>query len=169
VDAVVPVGSWSRRIVITGLHASAHIGWTADERASPQLLVLDLVLDLVSGDRVSGNRVLGDRVLGDRVAEERVAGNLVSGDRVSGNLVSGALSAPIDDLAGTVDYAELSARVAELVAHSSRRLLEALAGDVLTEVLRDRRVDAATVTVHKPGAPMSVEVDDVAVVVSGRS
>jgi dihydroneopterin aldolase len=149
VDAVVPVGSWSRRIVITGLHASAHIGWTADERASPQLLVLDLVLDLVSGDRV--------------------AGNLVSGDRVSGNLVSGALPAPIDDLAGTVDYAELSARVAELVAHSSRRLLEALAGDVLTEVLRDRRVDAATVTVHKPGAPMSVEVDDVAVVVSGRS
>jgi dihydroneopterin aldolase len=149
VDAVVPVGSWSRRIVITGLHASAHIGWTADERASPQLLVLDLVLDLVSGDRVSGN--------------------LVSGDRVSGNLVSGALPAPIDDLAGTVDYAELSARVAELVAHSSRRLLEALAGDVLTEVLRDRRVDAATVTVHKPGAPMSVEVDDVAVVVSGRS
>lgn len=128
------------RILLTGLRVEARIGWTAQERATPQPLVLDLDLTLVD-DRAN-----------------------VDGLNIDG-LNTDDLEA--DDLKSTVDYAVLAGTVADLVAGSSRRLLEALAGDVLAEVLRDRRVDAATVTVHKPGAPLSVRVDDVAVVVSG--
>lgn len=76
---------------------------------------------------------------------------------------------PGDELSGTVDYADLAERVAAVVSATPRRLIETVAADVLAETLRDRRVDAATVTVHKPDAPLPVALDDVAVVVSGRS
>lgn len=74
-----------------------------------------------------------------------------------------------DELTGTVDYADLAGRVAAVVVAAPRRLIETVAAEVLAEILSDRRVDAATVTVHKPHAPMPVAVDDVAVVVEGRS
>lgn len=121
-----------RRIVLTGLRVHTRVGWTEDERAVAQLLLIDLELSL----------------------------SVRPGDH------PGALG---DELAATVDYADLAGRVAAVVAAAPRRLIETVAADVLAETLRDRRVDAATVTVHKPDAPLPVAVDDVAVVVSGRS
>lgn len=68
-----------------------------------------------------------------------------------------------DDLDDTVDYAALARQVAAAAGGGQHRLIESVAADVLDAVLDDRRVAAAEVTVHKPRAPLEVEVDDVAV------
>jgi len=138
------------RIVLRGVHVHARVGWGAEERRTPQLLLIDLDLAL-------------DLAL--------TAGGLTAGDLMAagpGPVGSAGDDAERDDLADTVDYAELAGRVAATVSASGRRLLETVASDVLTEVLRDRRVHAATVTVHKPRAPLPVAVDDVAVVRTRR-
>lgn len=131
------------RIVLRGLRVSTRVGWGEQERQVPQLLVLDLELELTP-------------------PPGPVAGP------TPGPTPGPAAAAAPEDLELTVDYAELAGRVAGLVAGRTRRLLETVAGDVLTEVLRDGRVDAATVTVHKPAAPLPVDVDDVAVVRTRR-
>ena len=56
-----------------------------------------------------------------------------------------------DDLAATVDYAALHARVVALVAEESHALLERLAQRLLDICFEDRRVCEATVTIEKPG------------------
>ena len=70
-----------------------------------------------------------------------------------------------DDLADAVDYAELSSRLAAVVAGEPVALLERLAALLAEECLRDRRVRTAEVRVAKPSAPVEVEVAEVAVVV----
>lgn len=70
-----------------------------------------------------------------------------------------------DDLADTVDYGALAEDAAAVVAGPARRLIEAVAGEVAGRVLRDARVAAVEVTLHKPQAPIDVPFDDVAVVV----
>jgi len=138
------------RIVLRGVHVHARVGWGAEERRTPQLLLVDLDLALTAGNLTAGNPVAAGAGPG------------------RGPVGSAGDDAERDDLADTVDYAELAGRVAATVSASGRRLLETIASDVLTEVLRDRRVDAATVTVHKPRAPLPVAVDDVAVVRTRR-
>jgi len=69
-----------------------------------------------------------------------------------------------DDLADTVDYGELAKRATAIVAGPPRNLIEAVAADIADDVMRDERVHAAEVTIHKPQAPIPLEFSDVAVV-----
>jgi len=57
-----------------------------------------------------------------------------------------------DDIADTVDYGAVARSVAEHVAGSSFRLLEALAESVADVCLADARVTRVDVRVRKPGA-----------------
>lgn len=76
------------------------------------------------------------------------------------------LTAPAasDDLADTLDYADVAARVAGAVAATRFTLLEALADHLCALVLEDARAAEVEVRVAKPAAPMPVELDEVAVV-----
>jgi dihydroneopterin aldolase len=68
-----------------------------------------------------------------------------------------------DKLSDTVDYGELAQALVRIVTGEPVNLIETLAGRLLTECLADPRVGAATVSVHKPGAPIPHEFADVAV------
>ncbi len=72
-------------------------------------------------------------------------------------------AAASDELADTVDYGDLAQRLAAVVAGDPVNLLETLVGRLAQECLADPRVRAATVTVHKPQAPISHQFTDVAV------
>jgi len=56
-----------------------------------------------------------------------------------------------DELSDTLDYAAVAARVSGIVRDRSFRLLERLAGELLSDLMRDERVDSATVGIAKPG------------------
>lgn len=70
-----------------------------------------------------------------------------------------------DDLAHTLDYGGLAERAAAVVAGEPYDLIETVAGKIAEGVLRDGRVGAVEVTVHKPSAPIPLTFDDVAVTV----
>jgi dihydroneopterin aldolase len=74
-----------------------------------------------------------------------------------------AAAADSDDLADTVDYAELAGRLVAVVTGPPVNLIETLADRLVTVCLADPRVDAAEVTVHKPDAPVPHSFADVAV------
>jgi dihydroneopterin aldolase len=74
-------------------------------------------------------------------------------------------AAASDELGDTVDYGDLAQRLAAVVAGEPVNLLEALAARLADECLTDVRVAAATVTVHKPQAPIPLSFADVAVTV----
>jgi dihydroneopterin aldolase len=63
-------------------------------------------------------------------------------------------SAASDDLADTIDYAEVFALVGGVVEGESHRLIEALAGAIADAVLATTTADAVTVRVRKPRAPL---------------
>lgn len=69
-----------------------------------------------------------------------------------------------DDLADTIDYGELAKRAADIVGGPPRNLIEAVAADIADDVMRDERVHAVEVTIHKPQAPIPLTFTDVAVV-----
>jgi dihydroneopterin aldolase len=74
-----------------------------------------------------------------------------------------------DDLVDTVDYGQVTERVAALAAKSSFQLLEALAGAVADEALAtDDRIEAAAVTVRKLRPPIGRDVATVGVRVVRR-
>lgn len=61
-----------------------------------------------------------------------------------------------DDLGLTLDYGEAYRVVRELVEGPSRDTLEAVAEDIVSALLdRFRRIEAVTVRVKKPGAPIA--------------
>jgi dihydroneopterin aldolase len=70
-----------------------------------------------------------------------------------------------DDLASTVHYGELATALAAVVAGEPVSLLETLADRLADVCLADRRVMAATVTVHKPSAPIPLTFSDVSVTI----
>lgn len=70
-----------------------------------------------------------------------------------------------DDLTETVHYGELATRVAEIVGGEPRDLIETVAAEVAADVLKDERIDAAEVTIHKPNAPIPLDFADVAVTI----
>jgi 7,8-dihydroneopterin aldolase/epimerase/oxygenase len=72
-------------------------------------------------------------------------------------------AAASDDVADTVHYGELADALAKVVAGEPVNLIETLADRLAGVCLADLRVAAATVTVHKPGAPIPLEFADVAV------
>ncbi|HLU43532.1 MAG TPA: dihydroneopterin aldolase [Natronosporangium sp.] len=68
-----------------------------------------------------------------------------------------------DELADTVDYGVLADRLVAVLTGPPVRLIETLATRLAAECLADPRVAAATVTVHKPQAPLPHQFTDVAV------
>jgi dihydroneopterin aldolase len=73
-------------------------------------------------------------------------------------------AATSDDLADTFDYGVLAQRAATVVAGPARNLIETVAGEIAEDVMKDPRVNAVEVTVHKPQAPIPQTFIDVAVV-----
>jgi dihydroneopterin aldolase len=74
-----------------------------------------------------------------------------------------ASAAASDDVADTVHYGDLAERLVKIVEGDPVNLIETLADRLATACLADDRVTAATVTVHKPQAPIPHEFADVAV------
>jgi 7,8-dihydroneopterin aldolase/epimerase/oxygenase len=70
-----------------------------------------------------------------------------------------------DDLAATVDYGALAQALAQVVGGEPVNLLETLAERLAAVCLGDERVDVATVTVHKPQAPVPLTFADLAVTI----
>jgi dihydroneopterin aldolase/2-amino-4-hydroxy-6-hydroxymethyldihydropteridine diphosphokinase len=73
-----------------------------------------------------------------------------------------------DDLSRTADYGALAEQLAAAVAADPVDLIETLAQRLLTICLETPLVQAATVRVHKPSAPIALPFDDVTVTLSGR-
>jgi 7,8-dihydroneopterin aldolase/epimerase/oxygenase len=73
-------------------------------------------------------------------------------------------AAASDDLTDTYDYGVLAERAAAVIAGPVRDLIETVAGEIAEDVMKDQRVHAVEVTVHKPQAPIPQKFDDVAVV-----
>jgi len=74
-----------------------------------------------------------------------------------------AKAAATDDVTETVHYGELAEALVAVVAGEPVNLIETLADQLVDVCLEDERVAAATVTVHKPQAPIPHEFADVAV------
>jgi dihydroneopterin aldolase len=70
-----------------------------------------------------------------------------------------------DELSQTVDYGALAQRLADVVSGEPVNLLEALAARLVEVCLAEPRVQIATVTVHKPQAPIPLAFHDVAVTI----
>lgn len=74
-------------------------------------------------------------------------------------------AAASDELSDTVHYGELAESLAAVISGEPVNLLETLAGRLADVCLADSRVAAATVTVHKPQAPIPLTFADVAVTI----
>lgn len=116
----------------------------------------------MSADRVTitGLRVRGHHGVYD--AERRAGQDFVVDATLELDVSAAAAS---DDVTDTVDYGTLAETLAAVVAGEPVNLVETLATRLAAVCLRDARVAAATVTVHKPQAPVRVQLDDVSVTV----
>ncbi len=74
-------------------------------------------------------------------------------------------AAASDDVGDTVHYGTMAEQIAAIVAGEPVNLLETLAQRIAAHLLRDRRVERARVTVHKPQAPIPLSFADVSVTV----
>ncbi len=79
-----------------------------------------------------------------------------------------APAAADDDLDKTVHYGELAEQVAAVVSGEPVNLIETLAQRIADTCLGYDRVCEVEVTVHKPGAPITVPFDDVTVTITRR-
>ncbi|HEV7192721.1 MAG TPA: dihydroneopterin aldolase [Jatrophihabitantaceae bacterium] len=70
-----------------------------------------------------------------------------------------------DDLADTVDYGELATALHGVITGEPVALLETLAERLARTCLHDPRIAAATITVHKPQAPIPHAFADVCVTI----
>ncbi|MGX7677662.1 dihydroneopterin aldolase [Jatrophihabitans sp. DSM 45814] len=70
-----------------------------------------------------------------------------------------------DDVGDTVHYGELAEGLAAVISGEPVNLLETLVQRLMAVCLSDQRVSAATVTVHKPQAPIPLSFSDVAVTI----
>ncbi len=76
-----------------------------------------------------------------------------------------APAAASDDLTDTVHYGQLAEGLAAVISGPPVNLLETLAQRLAEVCLADPRVQAATVTIHKPQAPIPLSFADVAVTI----
>ena len=76
-----------------------------------------------------------------------------------------AIPAASDDVLDTVHYGELAQALAVAIARDPVDLLETLAARLIDVCLLDARVEAATVTVQKPQAPIALSFTDVSVTI----
>lgn len=74
-----------------------------------------------------------------------------------------------DDVGDTVHYGELASRLAAVISGEPVNLIESLASRLVDVCLADQRVAEATVTVHKPQAPIAETFNDVSVTLHRRS
>lgn len=79
-----------------------------------------------------------------------------------------APAAASDDVADTLHYGELAETLGDVVAGEPVHLIETLATRLADVCLADDRVQAASVTVHKPHAPIPATFADVSVTVERR-
>jgi len=68
-----------------------------------------------------------------------------------------------DDVALTVDYGLVAERVVDIIQGEPADLIETLCDRIASMVLALERVSATRVTVHKPGAPITVPFGGVSV------
>jgi dihydroneopterin aldolase len=110
-------------------------------------------------------RLLGVRAIGHHgvLDDERRQGQEFGVDVVLHLDCRAAASS--DRLSETVDYGALAVRVAGIVRGEPVALLETLATRISAACLADPRVVAVDVSVHKPGAPIPEQFDDVVVAV----
>jgi 7,8-dihydroneopterin aldolase/epimerase/oxygenase len=78
-------------------------------------------------------------------------------------LIDLSSAASNDDLGETIDYGALAQAIAADVERDPLNLIEALADRIALTCLRYDAVQCVEVTVHKPQAPMPVDVADIAV------
>lgn len=72
-----------------------------------------------------------------------------------------------DDLEDTIDYGTLSDVVVEEITGARVQLIEKLAGRIADRIKAShQQIERVSVTVHKPKAPVSAEVADIAVRIS---
>jgi dihydroneopterin aldolase len=72
-----------------------------------------------------------------------------------------------DDVADTVNYAEITDLVVEEIVGESVALIEKLAGRIAARIKSSySQVSKVTVTVHKPQAPVAAQVKDISVTIS---
>ena len=109
----------------------------------------------IAGLRVRGNHGVLDH--------ERVAGQDFVIDAVL--WLDTAEAAASDDLSLTADYSGVAERLAEIVAGPPVALIETLADRLVTACLAEPAVREAEITVHKPQAPVEVEVADISVTI----
>jgi dihydroneopterin aldolase len=95
------------------------------------------------------------------LAEEKRDGQPFVVDVVLG--VDTRAAAATDDLARTVDYSAVAARVVALVEGEPLDLIETLAQRIADAALAFPLVSSVEVTVHKPEAPVGVPFRDVTV------
>lgn len=113
-------------------------------------------------DRIS---LTGVRAFGRHgvFAEERRDGQDFVVDVVLG--VDMRDAAASDDVADTVHYGEVAERIVAIVGGEPVNLIETLVARIADDLLTWRHVREATVTVHKPSAPITVPFTDVAVTI----
>lgn len=70
-----------------------------------------------------------------------------------------------DELADTINYAEVAADVESVITGEPRNLIETVAGEIADRVLARGTVERVNVTVHKPQAPISQPFSDVSVTI----
>ena len=70
-----------------------------------------------------------------------------------------------DDIADTVNYADVAQHVTSIVGGSPVNLIETLAARIADACLSDARVEAVEVSVHKPHAPIPSPFSDVVVTI----
>lgn len=106
--------------------------------------------------------ILGIRGFGFHgvLAEERAQGQEFTVDVVLGTEVTQA--AATDDLANTVNYAEVATRVHDHITGEPVDLIETLAVRIADDVLAMGAI-WVEVAVHKPSAPIPVPFDDVVI------
>jgi dihydroneopterin aldolase len=80
-----------------------------------------------------------------------------------------ARASATDEVADTIHYGELAERLVAIISGEPFNLIETLAARLLDVCLADRRVAGATITVHKPQAPIPHAFNDVSVTLSRRS
>ena len=74
-----------------------------------------------------------------------------------------------DEISDTVNYAEITNLVVSHITTEPVNLIEKLAGRIADHILKDHaKVLVATVTVHKPQAPVDAVLKDIAVQVTRK-
>ena len=71
-----------------------------------------------------------------------------------------------DEISTTIDYAQLTSEIRNLIAGTQFELIETLAGSIAQLCLSNQKVALAKVKVNKPEAAKAMGIDNVAVVVS---